>query len=68
MQAGLKVLHKSATIRHALKACRSSKWFFDFRSNDWQAQEAGVDIIEIVGYEGLGPKLFLGRISCPFCE
>jgi len=33
--AGLKVLHKSATIRHALKA-----------------QEAGVDIIEIVGYEG----------------
>lgn len=33
--AGVKVLHKSATIRHALKA-----------------QEAGVDIIEIVGYEG----------------
>ncbi|CAE7198440.1 unnamed protein product [Symbiodinium natans] len=33
--AGVKVLHKSATIRHALKA-----------------QEAGVDLIEIVGYEG----------------
>ncbi|CAK9021493.1 unnamed protein product [Durusdinium trenchii] len=33
--AGVKVLHKSATMRHALKA-----------------QEAGVDIIEIVGYEG----------------
>eukprot|EP00437_Effrenium_voratum_P016441 CAMPEP_0181451092 /NCGR_PEP_ID=MMETSP1110-20121109/28511_1 /TAXON_ID=174948 /ORGANISM="Symbiodinium sp., Strain CCMP421" /LENGTH=331 /DNA_ID=CAMNT_0023575329 /DNA_START=42 /DNA_END=1037 /DNA_ORIENTATION=+ len=33
--AGLKVLHKSATMRHALKA-----------------QEAGVDLIEIVGYEG----------------
>jgi len=32
---GVKVLHKSATIRHALKA-----------------QEAGVDLIEIVGYEG----------------
>lgn len=32
--AGVKVLHKSATIRHALKA-----------------QEAGVDLIEIVGYE-----------------
>ncbi|CAK9021419.1 unnamed protein product [Durusdinium trenchii] len=34
-KAGVKVLHKSATMRHALKA-----------------QEAGVDIIEIVGYEG----------------
>ncbi|CAJ1397265.1 unnamed protein product [Effrenium voratum] len=34
-KAGLKVLHKSATMRHALKA-----------------QEAGVDLIEIVGYEG----------------
>jgi len=33
--AGIKVLHKSATIRHALKA-----------------QEAGVDLVEIVGYEG----------------
>mmetsp|Transcript_4912 Transcript_4912/g.11641 ORF Transcript_4912/g.11641 Transcript_4912/m.11641 type:complete len:334 (+) Transcript_4912:80-1081(+) len=33
--AGVKVLHKSATIRHALKA-----------------QEAGVDLVEIVGYEG----------------
>lgn len=33
--AGVKVLHKSATIRHALKA-----------------QEAGVDLIEVVGYEG----------------
>ncbi|CAK0838395.1 unnamed protein product [Prorocentrum cordatum] len=32
--AGVKVLHKSATLRHALKA-----------------QEAGVDLIEIVGYE-----------------
>eukprot|EP00927_Polykrikos_kofoidii_P071392 TRINITY_DN67658_c0_g1_i1.p1 TRINITY_DN67658_c0_g1~~TRINITY_DN67658_c0_g1_i1.p1 ORF type:complete len:363 (-),score=59.32 TRINITY_DN67658_c0_g1_i1:102-1043(-) len=32
--AGVKVLHKSATVRHALKA-----------------QEAGVDLIEIVGYE-----------------
>lgn len=32
--AGVKVLHKSATIRHALKA-----------------QEAGVDLIEVVGYE-----------------
>lgn len=32
--AGCKVLHKSATIRHALKA-----------------QEAGVDLIEVVGYE-----------------
>jgi len=32
--AGVKVLHKSATIRHALKA-----------------QEAGVDFVEIVGYE-----------------
>lgn len=32
--AGVKVLHKSATIRHALKA-----------------QEAGVDLIEIVGFE-----------------
>jgi len=32
--AGIKVLHKSATVRHALKA-----------------QEAGVDLIEIVGYE-----------------
>jgi len=31
---GVKVLHKSATIRHAL-----------------EAQEAGVDLIEIVGYE-----------------
>lgn len=36
LEAGIKVLHKSATIRHALKA-----------------QEAGVDLIEIVGYEGL---------------
>ncbi|CAE8589642.1 unnamed protein product [Polarella glacialis] len=33
--AGVKVLHKAATMRHALKA-----------------QEAGVDLIEIVGYEG----------------
>lgn len=33
--AGVKVLHKSATIRHALKA-----------------QEAGVDLVEVVGYEG----------------
>lgn len=33
-EAGVKVLHKSATIRHALKS-----------------QEAGVDLIEIVGYE-----------------
>lgn len=33
-QAGVKVLHKSATIRHALKA-----------------QSAGVDLIEVVGYE-----------------
>merc|ERR1719254_397529 len=33
--AGVKVLHKSATMRHALKA-----------------QEAGVDLVEIVGYEG----------------
>jgi len=32
--AGCKVLHKSATVRHALKA-----------------QEAGVDLIEVVGYE-----------------
>jgi len=32
--AGVKVLHKSATVRHALKA-----------------QEAGVDLIEVVGYE-----------------
>lgn len=32
--AGVKVLHKSATFRHALKA-----------------QEAGVDLIEVVGYE-----------------
>merc|ERR1712203_667129 len=32
---GVKVLHKSATLRHALKAI-----------------EAGVDIVEIVGYEG----------------
>jgi nitronate monooxygenase len=32
--AGVKVLHKSATIRHALKA-----------------QEAGVDLIEMVGFE-----------------
>ena len=32
--AGVKVLHKSATIRHALKA-----------------QAAGVDLIEVVGYE-----------------
>jgi len=32
--AGVKVLHKSATLRHALKA-----------------QEAGVDLIEVVGYE-----------------
>lgn len=32
--AGVKVLHKSATIRHALKA-----------------QEVGVDLIEVVGYE-----------------
>merc|ERR1711865_1327964 len=31
---GVKVLHKSATIRHALKA-----------------QAAGVDLIEVVGYE-----------------
>jgi nitronate monooxygenase len=34
-EAGIKVLHKSATLRHALKA-----------------QEAGVDLIEVVGYEG----------------
>eukprot|EP00971_Amphidinium_carterae_P246028 4886554-Amphidinium_carterae.1 len=34
-KAGVKVLHKSATIRHALKA-----------------QDAGVDLVEIVGYEG----------------
>eukprot|EP00928_Gymnodinium_smaydae_P089580 TRINITY_DN73522_c0_g1_i1.p2 TRINITY_DN73522_c0_g1~~TRINITY_DN73522_c0_g1_i1.p2 ORF type:complete len:335 (+),score=91.88 TRINITY_DN73522_c0_g1_i1:63-1067(+) len=34
-EAGVKVLHKSATIRHALKA-----------------QEVGVDIVEVVGYEG----------------
>merc|ERR550525_367053 len=34
-EAGLKVLHKSATVRHALKV-----------------QEAGVDIVEVVGYEG----------------
>merc|ERR1719305_151701 len=33
--AGVVVLHKTATIRHALKA-----------------QEAGVDLIEVVGYEG----------------
>eukprot|EP00005_Dracoamoeba_jomungandri_P006281 CAMPEP_0174262440 /NCGR_PEP_ID=MMETSP0439-20130205/12975_1 /TAXON_ID=0 /ORGANISM="Stereomyxa ramosa, Strain Chinc5" /LENGTH=336 /DNA_ID=CAMNT_0015347147 /DNA_START=15 /DNA_END=1025 /DNA_ORIENTATION=+ len=33
-EAGVKVLHKSATIRHALKA-----------------QSAGVDLVEIVGYE-----------------
>lgn len=33
--AGVKVLHKTATVRHALKA-----------------QEAGVDLIEVVGYEG----------------
>jgi len=33
-EAGVKVLHKSATLRHALKA-----------------QEAGVDLIEVVGYE-----------------
>jgi nitronate monooxygenase len=33
-KAGVKVLHKSATIRHALKA-----------------QQIGVDLIEIVGYE-----------------
>jgi len=33
-EAGVKVLHKSATLRHAIKA-----------------QEAGVDLIEIVGYE-----------------
>lgn len=33
-KAGVKVLHKSATLRHALKA-----------------QEAGVDLIEVVGYE-----------------
>ena len=31
---GVKVLHKSATIRHALKS-----------------QSAGVDLIEVVGYE-----------------
>ena len=31
---GVKVLHKSATLRHALKA-----------------EKAGVDLIEIVGYE-----------------
>jgi len=31
---GVKVLHKSATVRHALKS-----------------QEAGADLIEIVGYE-----------------
>jgi len=34
-KAGVKVLHKSATLRHALKA-----------------QECGVDLVEIVGYEG----------------
>jgi len=34
-ERGVKVLHKSATVRHALKA-----------------QEAGVDLCEIVGYEG----------------
>jgi len=34
-EAGVKVLHKSATVRHALKA-----------------QAAGVDLIEVVGYEG----------------
>mmetsp|Transcript_9643 Transcript_9643/g.15363 ORF Transcript_9643/g.15363 Transcript_9643/m.15363 type:complete len:334 (+) Transcript_9643:75-1076(+) len=34
-EAGVKVLHKSATLRHAIKA-----------------QEAGVDLVEIVGYEG----------------
>jgi len=34
-EAGVKVLHKTATMRHALKA-----------------QEAGVDLVEIVGYEG----------------
>ena len=33
--AGVKVLHKSATIRHALKA-----------------QSVGVDLVEVVGYEG----------------
>lgn len=33
-EAGVRILHKSATIRHALKA-----------------QSAGVDLIEIVGYE-----------------
>jgi nitronate monooxygenase len=33
--AGVKVLHKSATIRHALKA-----------------EAAGVDLVEVVGYEG----------------
>eukprot|EP00929_Paragymnodinium_shiwhaense_P025094 TRINITY_DN15255_c0_g1_i1.p1 TRINITY_DN15255_c0_g1~~TRINITY_DN15255_c0_g1_i1.p1 ORF type:complete len:362 (+),score=61.07 TRINITY_DN15255_c0_g1_i1:86-1087(+) len=33
--AGIKVLHKSATIRHALKA-----------------EAAGVDLVEVVGYEG----------------
>jgi len=33
-EAGVKVLHKSATLRHALKA-----------------QEAGVDLVEVVGYE-----------------
>jgi len=34
-EAGIKVLHKSATVRHALKA-----------------QEVGVDLVEVVGYEG----------------
>merc|ERR1712139_278081 len=33
-KAGVKVLHKSATLRHAIKA-----------------QEAGVDLVEVVGYE-----------------
>eukprot|EP00931_Biecheleriopsis_adriatica_P088338 TRINITY_DN62684_c0_g1_i1.p1 TRINITY_DN62684_c0_g1~~TRINITY_DN62684_c0_g1_i1.p1 ORF type:complete len:334 (-),score=74.77 TRINITY_DN62684_c0_g1_i1:50-1051(-) len=34
-EAGVKVMHKSATVRHALKA-----------------QELGVDLCEVVGYEG----------------
>merc|ERR1719411_2381322 len=34
-EAGCKVLHKSATMRHARKA-----------------QEAGCDLVEVVGYEG----------------
>ena len=44
--AGVKVLHKSATVRHAIKA-----------------QEIGVDLVEIVGYEA---SIAGGRTSYVF--